>query len=495
MNEITTHCDGYKLGHHLQYPDLTQKVQTNCTARGSRVPGQDFIIFAGLQPFLMDEIAAWDDFFISDVDAVCQAFENRVNSYLGPNSVGSAHIRALHNLGFLPLEFRAVPEGTAVPIGVPMLLAENTVRKDDEAVFGWVVNYFETILSAAIWMPVTSATTAFRMRRILDQWAEITGSPKEFVGWQGHDFSFRGMPGIQAACMSGASHLMFFTGTDTIPAIPYIERFYGKGLPPDYLIGGSVSATEHSVMCAGGMENELDTFLRLITKIYPEGIVSVVSDTWNLWDVCLKILPALKDEILARLGKVVIRPDSGDPVKIVCGDPEAPEGSPERAGVIELLWDVFGGTETDKGHKVLDEHIGCIYGDSINDERCEAILRGLAAKGFASCNMVFGIGSYSYQYVTRDTYNMAMKATWCQVNGEGRDIYKDPVTDDGVKKSAKGRLAVLKHEDGTLYRVDQATPEQEDVSELIVVWRDGAFIRKESFDKIRERALANVTVS
>jgi len=233
--------------------------------------------------------------------------------------------------------------------------------------------------------------------------------------------------------------------------------------------------------------DERNTFRRLL-QLYPTGIVSVVSDTMDLWNVVTNIVVELKQEILARDGKLVIRPDSGDPVKIICGDPYAPPGTPAHKGVVECLWDVFGGTITDEGYKMLDSHIGCIYGDSITDERAIAILEGLAQKEFASANIVLGVGSFNYTYVTRDTFGFAVKATWCQINGEGHDIFKDPVTDNGLKKSAKGRLAVLQDDNGEVTLVNQATPEQEAQSILTKVWENGVWFRRESFDVIRERA-------
>lgn len=475
--------DGYKLDHRRQYPDDTTRVYSNWTARGSRIPSQTHVVALGLQyylqKYLMDDFQ--ENFFSKNVDEVCERYERRVNGYLGPNSIGTDHIRALHDLGYIPLEFRALPEGTLVPLRVPMFTVENT--HDD---FAWLVNYFETILSNVMWMPCTSATTAWRMRDLLDRAAAATGSPAEFVDWQGHDFSMRGMAGLESASLSGLGHLLSFTGTDTIPAVELVEDHYGENLADGYLIGGSVAATEHSVMCAGGEDNEAQTFERLL-DLYPTGIVSVVSDTWNFWDVLTEILPKWREEIMARPegSKLVIRPDSGDPVLIICGDPSEPEGSPAHKGAIELLWETFGGTVTETGHKLLDSHIGCIYGDSITYERADAILTNLYRKGFASGNMVFGIGSYTYQYVTRDTFGFAMKATWVKVAGEERPIFKDPVTDNGLKKSARGRLAVLRTQDGELTLVDEATPEQEAMSELKTVWRDGEFIRKQNIQEIR----------
>lgn len=486
--ESTLACDGYKLGHIYQYPDKTERVASNWTARGSRVSGQDWVVWFGPQHFVQKFVMEkWAAFFAGDIDAIVDDYADEVNSYLGVTSVTGAHLRDLHALGYLPLEFRWLPEGTRVPLRVPMLLVENTIH--DER-FSWLTNYFETMLSAELWGPSTSATTAIRFRELLEEYALLTGSPLEFVPWQGHDFSMRGMFGVDAAVLSGMGHLVAFTGTDTVPAIREVRKYYD--MPRGSLIGGSVNATEHSVACSSTQENELTEYYERLLRKFPEGILSMVSDTWDLWRVLTEYLPALKDLILSRNGKLVIRPDSGDPVKIICGDPDAPTGSPAYKGVVELLWEVFGGTTTPTGHKLLDGHIGVIYGDGISYERADAILNGLWTKGFASANMVFGLGSYTYQYVTRDTYNFAMKATWVQVAGEGRAIFKNPITDNGMKKSATGRLAVLRDEYETLYAVENATPEQEAASELRPMWRDGQFLVRTTFEEIRQRALAEI---
>lgn len=480
MNPITL-IDGYKCDHRRQYPKGTTRVYSNWTPRTSRIVGQDEVVLFGLQYFLQRYLREeFAKFFSADEDAVADRYQKRINGYLGPNSIGVEHIRALHSLGYLPLEFRALPEGTRVPLRVPMLTVENT-HPD----FAWLPNYFETLMSNVLWLPCTSATTALGMRKLLDAAAIKTGSPAGFVDWQGHDFSFRGMSGPEAAQLSGAGHLLYFTGTDTIPAIDLIEDYYG--VPDGYLVGGSVAATKHSVMCAGGETCEMDTFGRLL-DLYPGGIVSVVSDTWDLWHVLTEILPSLKARIMGRDGKLVIRPDSGDPVDIICGCRSAPAGSPAHKGVIRLLWETFGGMTTETGHKLLDSHIGCIYGDSITRERAAAICSRLDEAGFASANMVFGIGSYTYQYVTRDTFGFAMKATWVEIDGNGHDIFKTPITDNGVKNSARGRLAVARDSAGKLALIERATPAQEAASLLRPVWRDGKFVVTETFDVIRERA-------
>lgn len=478
--------DGYKLDHRRQYPPGTQRVYSNFTPRGSRVAGQERVVFLGLQYFLkkylMDDMRA---FFDGNIDDIAESYARRVNGYLGPNTIGTDHIRALHALGYVPLEFRAFPEGSHVGLRVPMFTVENT-HPD----FFWMTNYWETLISCVLWGPSTSATTAGRLRKMLNAGAAQTGTHPDFVQWQGHDFSFRGMFGLEAAQLSGMGHLAFFTGTDTMPALDLIDQYYP--VPEGYLLGGSVAATEHSVMCAGGEDDELATYSRLLDT-YPTGILSVVSDTWDLWNVLTVILPQLKEKILARDGKLVIRPDSGDPVKIICGDAHAPAGSPEHRGVVEILFDLFGGTETETGHLLLDSHIGTIYGDSINFERAQAIIDGLAAKGFASGNVVFGVGSFTYQFVTRDVYNFAIKGTWCQQNGVGRDMFKTPKTDDGTKNSARGRLAVI-NQGGVYTLVNSAQEADEAISCLRPVWRDGAFVPGafEGFDVIRARALAGL---
>jgi nicotinamide phosphoribosyltransferase len=313
-------------------------------------------------------------------------------------------------------------------------------------------------------------------RRILQRYADETNPEMgDFVQWQGHDFSMRGMASVEAAAKSGAGHLLSFNGTDTVPSIQFLKRYYGA----TGFVGGSVPATEHSVMCAGSQESEFDTFKRLITEVYPKGIVSIVSDTWDFWNVVQDFLPRLKPIILAREGKVVIRPDSGDPVNILCGDPDAPVGSVQHLGLVEALWHIFGGTTTSKGFKVLDSHIGAIYGDSITLERQKKILERLHAKNFASTNVVLGIGSYTYQYTTRDTFGWAIKATYAETNGKPVNLFKAPKTDDGTKFSAVGLPVVKKNSDGTIIFKDRQDYQSFDspMNDLDIVYKDGNIVQ------------------
>jgi nicotinamide phosphoribosyltransferase len=477
--------DGYKVDHKRQYPNGTTLVYSNWTPRKSRIDGIDEVVFFGLQYFLKKYIIQDFDlhFFKQPKEAVVKKYARRINNYLGENQVGTKHIEDLHDLGYIPMVFKALPEGVSVPIRVPMFTMYNTIPE-----FFWLTNYFETLLSAVIWLPCNSATIAKEYRTVLDKYAEETSSMPEFVDWQGHDFSMRGMGGIEAAVTSAAGHLLSFTGSDTIPAIDFFEEYYNANSDAE-LIAGSVAATEHSVMCMGTTEGEYETFKRLICEVYPKGIVSIVSDTWDLWKVLTDYLPRLKDEIVSREGKVVVRPDSGDPVDIICGNPNG-KTEQEKKGVIELLWDVFGGTTNDKGYKELVPQIGAIYGDSITVSRATQICERLKAKGFASTNVVLGIGSFTYQYNTRDTFGFAMKATYGEVNGEGRAIFKDPITDDGTKKSAKG-LMKIELIDGQYTLIDQVSWEEEQKGELKEVFRDGKLLIDQTLSEIR----SNVKIS
>jgi len=502
--------DGYKTGHHQQYPKGTTLVYSNFTPRSNKYApkGCDKVVSFG-QQMIMKQIheAFRDEFFSRPKDEVCGEMKSELSLYLNTD-YDVTHFEKLHDLGYLPIAVKAIEEGTLVPIKVPVLTIYNT-HPD----FYWVTNYLETIISNLLWKPMTSATIAHTYRKVLTKWQEKTDEERSwFIDWQGHDFSMRGMDSVEATIASGLGHLTSFSGTDSLPAIGGARKFYGE----EGFVGGSVNATEHSVMCAGGKEDEIGTFRRLL-ETYPTGILSVVSDTWDLWKVCTEHVVTLKDEIMARDGKLVIRPDSGDPVDILCGinsrplwtdsDVESKKSEhPSYKGVIELLWDVFGGTINEQGYKVLDPHIGAIYGDSITIDRADEICKRLAEKGFASTNVVLGIGSFTYQYNTRDTFGFAMKATYVELTqtigdsgiGEtglmdrketiGREIFKDPITDDGTKKSATGLLYVGKGEkSGELKLFDKVTWETEAKGQLQTIYKDGMFYNPTTLTEIRNR--------
>lgn len=570
-------CDSYKLAHRRMYPEGTEVVYSNFTPRSNKyfnVPEQwkgDSVVVFGLTGLIKEMVEAFnEEFFSRPLEAVMAEYCEAVAPFCGvdPWEVETAHIEALHELGYLPLLIKALPEGTLCPMKVPMLTVRNTQPDGyHKTAFAWVTNYLETWLSTEGWKPCTSATTAYTMRKVLNHWAEETGAPEGFVQWQGHDFSMRGMSGIHDAARSGAGHLLSFTGSDTILAAEYLKQYYAA----EGLVAGSVPASEHSVMTMGGVDGEFEILDRVLFDVHPSGIVSVVSDSYDFWAVMSEYIATRRERILARtpnslgMAKCVLRPDSGNPVEVLCGieieEVEAytfddaklwmrealeeqvreatPHGepgastktgyfryegavyeatayiewnrhdrqyyyidgselsscnpailTPEQKGAVECLWDVFGGTLTEKGYKVLHERIGLIYGDSITIERADEICRRLAAKGFASTNCVFGVGSYTYQMVSRDTFGMAMKATYGVVKGEPRSIFKAPKTDPG-KHSAKGLLCVVKDESGKLKLLDDVAPEQEKTGELKVVFKDGAinqeWLKENTLAMIRQR--------
>jgi nicotinamide phosphoribosyltransferase len=557
-----TACDFYKVGHKAMYPKGTEVIYSNFTPRSNKLAPSagdnkpTKVLFYGLQGFIKSFLIEQfnENFFNRTKEEVIAKYNRRMNTSLGQGSVDALHIAALHDLGYLPIEIKALPEGSLVDIKVPVLTVKNTLPD-----FFWLTNYLETVFSNELWKQITTATTAFEYRKILTRFAKDTGAPLDFVLWQGHDFSYRGLSGI-ADASSASGHLASFLGTDTIPAIDYLEAYYG-GL--NTFVGGSVPATEHSVMCAGGKETEEETFRRLITEVHPSGVVSIVSDTWDFWHTLTVTSANLKQEILDRtpneigLAKVVFRPDSGDPADILCGTEvivaksledaelfvqdcvmaenedltayecgassytqvvkvkdkyynftvfpewnrhdktyyyidgwntpmiEEVELTPAQKGAVECLWDIFGGTINAQGYKMLNERVGLIYGDSITLERAQDILRRLKEKGFASSNVVFGVGSYTYQYVTRDSYGFAMKATYAEINGQATELFKDPVTDGGTKKSAKGLLRVEREGDNfVLY--DQQTKEQEAQGCLQTVFKDGVLVKETTLEEIRK---------
>ncbi|MBL1209022.1 nicotinate phosphoribosyltransferase [Geminocystis sp. GBBB08] len=483
--------DFYKTDHRRQYPQGTTEVYANFTPRSGRLAkvldSDDIrVVFFGLQYFLQDYlIDCWQkNFFQQDKQKVLSVYKRRMDTSLGINAISVQHINALHDLGYLPLKIKALPEGSFVPIGIPLLTVVNT-HPD----FFWLTNYIESVMSCYLWKPITSATTAFQYKKLVTKYAIQTGTPLDFIPFQCHDFSFRGLSSIQDAIVSGAAHLTSFCGTDTVLAIDFLENYYNANADEE-IIGVSVPATEHSVMAMGMPDGELETFRRLIEDLYPQGIVSIVSDTWDFWKVITQYTLLLKEKIIARNGKLVIRPDSGDPVKIICGDSSYPQDTPEYKGAIQCLWEIFGGTITPQGYKMLDSHIGLIYGDSITLDRAYQILHQLEIKGFASGNVVFGIGSYTYQYVTRDNFGFAVKATSGVVNGKRRDIFKNPKTDTGTKKSAKGLLRI-EQENNTYILYEQQTPEQEKQGALETVFLDGKLIKCYSLKEIRQRIQEN----
>lgn len=497
-------CDFYKIAHRNLYKKGISKVYSTWTPRQSLLKNIDYAVSAGQQMFIKKWLINYfnDNFFDQPQYKIISDYKRFIKNTLGIQDPETKHIEELHDLQYLPLTIKSIAEGIRAPIRVPMLTIENT---DDR--FFWLTNYVETLLSCELWPVMTAATIADSYKQILTKAAIETGGDLDFVPFQGHNFSMRGMMGVEAATLVDVGHLMSFVGTDTIPGIMAMEKYYNANIEKE-LVGTSIPATEHSIQCS--YENDMEYFEEVL-KVHPSGYVSIVSDGYDFWKVVGEVLPALKDKIMARNGKVVIRPDSGDPVKIICGDRTvrtnfSMTNNVENAdlvskGLVECLWDIFGGTVNEAGYRVLDSHIGCIYGDSITRDRAREISEQLKVKGFASTNVVYGIGSFTYQYNTRDSLGFAVKSTNVVLNGVDQAIFKDPKTGDGVKKSQKGKVIVYPAS-GVAFGNDELQPMgfidgldtlgEENISAmggnlLREIFRDGKLLVDESLSTIRER--------
>jgi nicotinamide phosphoribosyltransferase len=449
--------------------------------------------------WLHDEFS--ENFFkLSKEDAM--QFGNDMSLYLGMD-YDASHFEALHDLGYLPIRVKSLPEGIETLPNIPHMTFINTLDG-----FAWLTLYLETIISSLSWKPSTSATIALQYKRNVVEWVMKTDPANSFlIPFLCHDFSARGLSPWDMLS-SGLGHATSFLGSDTIICIPGARYFYNE--PNDQVAIYSVNASEHSVSTTKIFTVGEQQMIADWLVDFPKGILSIVSDTFDLWKLITEYLPANKEAIMARDGKLVIRPDSGDPVDIICGintrnDPDNRyvklAGTPEYKGVIELLWDIFGGTTNEQGYKVLDPHIGAIYGDSINLDRQIQIYERLEAKGFAATNIVLGVGSFTYQMNTRDTFGFAAKGAWFEVKEEigqtvdtlqpiykytGFDIFKDPVTDDGTKKSLKGMVAVFEN-DGDHYVKIQCTQEEEETGLLQVIYENGNFYNQSSLTEIRAK--------
>lgn len=542
--------DGYKIGHKVMLAPGTDYLYGTWIPRSLKhaPQGVDKILSVGQQLTWMWMHDQFEEGFFNQPIEVAQKFGRDMSKYLNL-PFDDSHFEELHKLGYLPLKVKALPEGIETNPNIPHQTFINTVPG-----FAWLTLYFETPVSGLSWKTPTNASIALTYRRNATKWVMKTDSENSwFIDYSCHDFSARGLDPF-SVISSGLAHAMSFIGSDTLIVIDAARYFYG--VSDDDVCIASVNASEHSVTCTGifyymnmlesgnGLHlideyysydveatkstKENPDFmaiaewanLREWLKIFPVGILSVVSDTFDLFRVITEILPRLKDQIMAREGKLVIRPDSGDPVDITCGfeknengdilnsDSEikngsayyrTPKNTPEEKGVIELLWDIFGGTISKEGYKVLDSHIGAIYGDSITLSRQIQIYERLANKGFAATNIVLGVGSYTYQFNTRDTFGYAAKGAWFESEGKGYDIYKDPATDDGTKKSLRGfcqvyndrpdcgfRDLLFDGNDNLVVRTG-CSREQEADGLLQIIYEDGKFFNQTTLNEVRER--------
>lgn len=640
INPFLYAMDSYKVSHIRFETHGVTEIYSNFTARfdkylknllGDAHDGQ-YVVFGVQWMLLRLHTMAKTGFFDKPKEEVINKMKKVHGAYIG--NTDFEHFEALHDLGYLPIVVKALDEGSVTPIGTPFFTIRNTLPE-----FEWLPNLLETIISTDLWKQLTVATIARAFRKISNEYALETVGTLEGTEWQNHDFSCRGQSGLESSAINGAAFLTSSCGTDNIAALWAAEKFY-QSTNDEGLLAGSVPAGEHSVTTSGILtaqerleatrlvdagefeteqeavkafvndksremgitllEAETDYVVSVLEEKFPESIVAYVADSFDYWSFVSKIIPSVKDKILARDGKFVVRGDSGNPVDVICGfedadvkdlvarnlaeelvpgdsftvdgqvyklisyppvgddqylpfflleengfvkkwDQEAEEKAfeelakqvdaevaelmkleqtpetvtkiadliltkseanffvindnhvviqAEAKGTIEVLWEIFGGTMTEKGYKMLDSHIGMIYGDGITVQRSQEIFRRLKNKGFSSLNIVYGVGSYSLNMISRDFLGMAIKAT-CQIvdiHGETilKPIYKDPKTDTS-KKSARGLLRVYRNESNDIVFDDMQTREQEETGLLTTVYKNGSFEKLTNIFEIRDR--------
>ncbi len=473
--------DFYKAVHSDMLPEKIEKSVSYFTPRMSRVKMWNQVVMFGLQAFIKTYLMDYfeTEFFQKPKEEVLGEYQRILDAALGKEAYKSDKIEKLYDLGYLPIAIKSLPEGTKVPMHVPMFEISNT-HKD----FAWLPQALESLISAELWHPMLSATVGATYRQIVDEYYDMSveeNIPRErALG----DFSFRGQECLQSAVKSSAGWCLSFYNTATVPVIPFLEQMYCCDCTKEPVAFGAVS-TEHSVMCSNYAVDgdEITLLRRLLTEVYPNTSFSAVLDSYDYWNVIDNVLPKLKKEILEHNGCMLMRGDSGDCVEVV-------------TKTVFKLWDIFGGTVNSKGYKVLDPHVKAIYGDSITIQRCREIYQILVDSGFACNNVSLGVGSFSMQCVeeegilkpfTRDTFSSCIKATYCEVDKKPIPIFKNP-KEGGFKKSQKG-LCLVYEEDGKLTFQDGYTSEDlpEDKNLLETVYENGKLIKEQSLKEIRKR--------
>lgn len=451
-NNIMLLSDSYKHSHYKQYPKGTSKVFSYFESRdGAKF---DETVFFGLQYFLLKYLAGQ----VVTPEKIGQA-QWYVNNHMGAgtfNERGWTHIWNKYG-GRLPVRIKAVPEGMSVPVSNVMMTVENT---DPECY--WLTNFLETLL-VNVWYPCTVATQSREMRKVLENYLEKTGS--ESADFKMHDFGVRGVTSPEQSALGGAAHLVSFKGTDNLPALVFCKNYYNEDMA-----GFSIPASEHSTITSWGRENEASAMLNMLEQ-YPTGLVACVSDSYNIWDACRDIWGGkLRDKVMNRDGVLVVRPDSGNPVVTV-------------RHVIETLMSRFPFTVNDKGYKVLDKHVRVIQGDGVDLQSMNDILFALKTYNISADNVAFGSGGGLLQKMNRDTQRFAFKCSEVIVNGHNRDVFKDPITDQG-KVSKKGRLKLVQDSFGKLVTVQEDEPGD---SLLWTVFNNGKVTHTSTLTDIRER--------
>lgn len=427
--------DFYKAVHAEMLPKGITKSVSYFTPRMSRVKMWDEVVMFGLQSFCKEYLIDYfnKNFFYLPLEKATGDYKRIMDATLGKGVYGFEKIEKLHGLGYLPIEIHALPEGTLVPMHVPMFAITNT-HPD----FAWLPQALESLISAEMWHPMLAATVGYTYRQIVNEFYAKTCDDNIPRARALGAFDFRGEECLQSAVKAGAGWCLSFLNTATVPTIPYLEKYYNCDCTKEPVAFGAPSS-EHSVACSNyAVDGDEETFIRrLLTEIYPNTSFSCVCDSYDYDNIVDNVLPKLRKEIMEHNGCMLVRGDSGDCVKVV-------------TDTVFKLWEHFGGTINSKGYKVLDPHVKAIYGDSITIQRCRRIYEILEENGFACSNVALGVGSFSFQCVeedgilkpfTRDTFSSCIKATYCEIDGKPYPIFKDP-KDGGFKRSQKGCCAV-----------------------------------------------------
>ena len=451
---LILNTDSYKLSHFRQYPAGTTEVSSYIEPRGGVF---DDAVFFGLQAFLKEYLAR--PISMADVDEAQAIAELHLGVF---NRQGWEHIVRAQR-GYLPVEIEAVPEGSVLPTHIPLVQVRNT----DPQAF-WVTSYLETALLRAVWYPSTVASLSFACRKVLCKYLAETADTLDPLDFQLHDFGARGATSDEAAGLGGAGHLLNFKGTDTMAALLVARRYYGEALA-----GFSIPTSEHSTMTSWGRSEELGAYSNMVRQFAGAGkLLACVVDSYDVWNAIDNLIGGeLKDAIIHNGGRVVVRPDSGDPIAVL-------------PRVIEHLMRIFGFSVNSRGYRVLPEYVRVIQGDGISLESLPRILEALKMRGLSTENSAFGMGGGLLQKLDRDTMKWAMKASQVIVDGQPRDVFKDPVTDPG-KRSKAGRQAVIRA--GNDCQAIRAVELGDRSNLLRPVWRNGELLIDKSFADIRTR--------
>lgn len=461
MLNIVPLTDSYKWGHWSQYPSGTDGVYSYLEARqGAKYPET---VFFGLQSILREiagTVVTRADVEEAREIAKAHFFDDKIFNYNGWMHIVNAHG------GRLPLRIKAVPEGTVVPAGNVLMTVENT----DPACY-WLTNALESKL-LHVWYPTTVASLSRYVKGVLKYYLQESADTLNALPYMLHDFGYRSATNDRQAAVGGAAHLVNFVGTDTIPALYFAAHEYGAAYKR---LGFSVPATEHSVMTSLGRAGEQAIVKRLLEN-HPTGILSVVADSYNIYNFVDMLGLAFHDEIMARDGKFVVRPDS-----VTLGDT-----TPEALvlTLLNRLQRYFGSTVNSKGYSVLNPHVGLIWGDGIDPDGIQRILEWMLASGWSAENIVFGMGGGLIQKVNRDTQRFAFKSSAQKRNGVWIPISKDPL--DSTKKSKAGRLMLLRGNDNDYYTQPEIENCPSDI--LQTVFLNGEVTSLTTFDEIRARA-------